>query len=96
MQEADRLQEPENMAKTYRYLDPWSAVILVLTLALFLIALVVTGSTHDLLLEAGVFLVSAKLVIMAYKLALAGQVLQERLDGIEAALRRIEDSSRPR
>ena len=82
------------MAKTYRYLDPWSSFILVLTLFLFIIALVVKGLTHDLLLEAGVFLVSAKLVLMAYKLATANRVLQYRLDVIQESLRRIEDSRR--
>jgi hypothetical protein len=84
------------MAKTYRYLDPWSTFILVLTLFLFVTALVVKGFTHDLLLEAAVFLVSAKLVLMAYKLAVAGNVLRSRLDQIEESLRRIEDSGRPR
>jgi hypothetical protein len=83
------------MAKTYRYLDPWSTFILILTLFLFIVALVVKGFTHDLLLEAAVFLVSAKLVLMAYKLAAANQVLQERLDRMEESLRRIEESSRP-
>lgn len=82
------------MAKRHRYLDPASTLILVLTLVLFIIALVVKGLKHDLLLEAGVFLVSAKLVVMAYKLALANSVLQERLDVIQESLRRIEDSRR--
>jgi hypothetical protein len=84
------------MAKTYRYLDPWSVAILALTLVLFVIALLVTGFTHDLLLETGVFLVSAKLVLMAYKLAVAGHYLRDKLDGIEESLRRIEESGRPR
>jgi hypothetical protein len=83
------------MAKTYRYLDPWSTFILILTLFLFIAALVVKGFTHDLLLEAAVFLVSAKLVLMAYKLAVAGQILRERLDVIDESLRRIEESGRP-
>lgn len=82
------------MAKRYRYLDPASTLILVLTLVLFSIALVVKGLKHDLFLEAGVFLVSAKLVVMAYKLAFANSVLQERLDAIQESLRRIEDSGR--
>lgn len=82
------------MAKSYRYLDPWSSAILVLTLVLFSVALVVKGLTHDMLLEAGVFLVSAKLVVMTYKLGAAGKELRERLEGIEESLRRIEASGR--
>jgi hypothetical protein len=38
-----------------------------LTLALFVAALFAKGFTHDLLLEAGVFLVSVKLILVAYK-----------------------------
>ncbi len=82
--------------RSYRYLDPWSIVVIGLTLALFLTALAVKGLTHDLLLEAGVFLVSAKLVIMAYKQAVASRSVEERLDGIQETLRRIEDTERPR
>jgi hypothetical protein len=41
-----------------------------------------------LLLEAGVFLVSVKLIIMSYKSALLSAQLKERLDEIHGALRR--------
>jgi hypothetical protein len=47
--------------------DPWTIIILVLTFALFALALVFKGFTHDLLLEAGIFLVSVKLILMAKK-----------------------------
>ncbi len=47
--------------------DPASAVVILLTVGLFLWALFLKGFTHDLLLEAGVFLVSAKLILMAAK-----------------------------
>jgi glucose-6-phosphate-specific signal transduction histidine kinase len=80
--------------RPHNYQDPWSTLIVVLTLGLFIVALVVKGFTHDLLLEAGVFLVSAKLIFMAYKLGAAGRVLEERLDIIQETLRRIEDSER--
>jgi glucose-6-phosphate-specific signal transduction histidine kinase len=80
--------------RPHNYQDPWSTLIVVLTLGLFIVALVVKGFTHDLLLEAGVFLVSAKLIFMAYKLGVAGKVLEERLDGIQETLRRIEESER--
>lgn len=80
------------MAKRHRYLDPASTVILAVTLVLFIVALVVKGLKHDLFLEAGVFLVSAKLVLMAYKVSVANSITQERLDVIQESLRRIEDS----
>jgi hypothetical protein len=47
--------------------DPWTIIIIVLTFALFGLALVFNGFTHDVLLEAGVFLVSVKLMLMAKK-----------------------------
>ncbi len=47
--------------------DPGSIVVMLLTLILFVGAVLTKGFTHDLLLEAGVFLVSVKLIIMAYK-----------------------------
>lgn len=78
------------------YLDSWSTLIVVLTLILFVAALVVKGFTHDLLLEVGVFLVSAKLVLMAYKNSIDNKNMERRLDGIQDTLRRIEDSNRSR
>jgi hypothetical protein len=72
-----------------RFDGPSIAVILA-TLALFVAALFFKGFTHDLLLEAGVFLVSVKLVLAAYKASVAEEELRRRLDGIESGLRRIE------
>jgi len=50
-------------------LDPWSAVVIALTLVLFVVSIFVKGFTHELLLEAGVFLVSIKLILMAQRTA---------------------------
>jgi hypothetical protein len=77
-----------------KHLDPWSEVIIVLTFLLFAIALFYKGLTHDMLLEAGVFLVSLKLILMAHKSSIVGQMLQERLDRIQETLRRMESTSR--
>ncbi len=49
------------------YFDPASMVVILITLVLFIAALFYKGFTHDLLLEAGVFLVSVKLILLAYK-----------------------------
>ncbi len=50
-----------------RYLDLGSIIVILITLVLFVAALFIKGFTHDLLLEAGVFLVSVKLIMVAYK-----------------------------
>ena len=78
----------------FRYLDPWSATIIASTLVLFGGALIYKGFTHDVLLEAGVFLVSLKLILMAYKNGVISESLHKRLDRIQESLRRLEDTSR--
>ncbi len=75
-----------------KHTDPWSAAVIVVTLCLFVLALFLKGLTHDLLLEAGVFLVSLKLIIMGYKQAAASERLHAELDAVRAALGRIESS----
>ena len=60
------------------HLDLGSIVILLITLVLFATALFVKGFTHDLLLEAGVFLVSVKVIMMAYKISMhANEIIRE-------------------
>ena len=73
-----------------KHFDPWSLIVIVLTLILFAVALVEKGFTHDLLLEAGVFLISAKLVLMSYKLSVTMVNLQQRVDEILDAMRERE------
>lgn len=50
-----------------KYFDTTSILVIVITSILFVAALFTKGFTHDLLLEAGVLLVSVKLIMMAYK-----------------------------
>ncbi len=50
-----------------KHLDTGSILVIIATFILFVVALFVKGFTHDLLLEAGVFLISVKLIMMAYK-----------------------------
>jgi len=57
-----------------------------LTLVLFIAALFVKGLTHDLLLEAGVFLVSVKLVLMSYKSGIATDAIRSELTAIRSTL----------
>jgi len=73
-----------------RHIDSWSWVVIAITLVLFLVALFLKGLSHDLLLEAGVFLISVKLILMAYKNGAATEVLKKKLDEIHAALERLK------
>ena len=65
-----------------------------LALVLFVAALFTKGFTHDLLLEAGVFLVSVKLIMLAQQNRAASSTMQRKLDEVHAAIRRSEDGSR--
>ncbi len=67
-------------------LDFWSSVTLAVTLVLFVVSMFVHGFGHELLLEAGVFLVSMKLVIGGRKVELSTERLEQRLERIERAL----------
>ena len=73
-----------------RHLDLWSRIIILITLILFVAALFIKGLGHDILLEAGVFLVSAKLIIMAYKSSVASAQIEDRLERVQATLTRME------
>ena len=50
-----------------RYFDKWTIIVIIITVVLFAVALFVKGFTHQLLLEAGVLLVSIKIIMMSYK-----------------------------
>ncbi len=50
-----------------KYFDPASIAVILITLVLFITALFYKGFTHDLLLEAGVFLVSVKLILLSFR-----------------------------
>jgi hypothetical protein len=75
-------------------LDLVSIVVIVMTFALFVLALFTKGFTHDLLLEAGVLLVSIKLIIMSGKLAESAKLFEGKLEAIETSLQRMQDHER--
>ncbi len=79
----------------HKHLDLATLLTLAITLGLFVIALFEKGFTHDLLLEAGVFLVSVKLVIMSYKANTNISTLDSQLLTMTTSLQRIEQSLRP-
>ncbi|MDB5172688.1 MAG: hypothetical protein JWO87_265 [Phycisphaerales bacterium] len=72
---------------TSRYTDWASLATIVITLVLFVAAIWAKGFTHDLLLEAGVFLVSVKLILMSYNNGVAVKDVRDRLERIEAHLK---------
>ncbi len=74
-----------------KHSDIGSSVIIAITFGLFAAALLTKGFTHDLLLEAGVFLVSVKLIVMAYKNAMASQKIMKELHAIKEILGKSED-----
>jgi len=78
-----------------RFFDPGSLAVMVVTLILFVAALFFKGLTHDLLLEAGVFLVSVKLIIAAYKSSVATEEVKGKLEEIHSVLRRLEKRKDP-
>jgi hypothetical protein len=69
-----------------RKLDRGSLLVMAITMVLFVGAVFATGLTHDLLLEAGVFLVSVKLMIMAYKNSVTAESIRSQLDEIKSLL----------
>ena len=68
--------------------DPGSWVVIAIAPVFFIWALFEKGLTHDLLLEAGVFMVSVKLIIMSYKNSLMAARIDAKLDDIAAELKK--------
>lgn len=69
-----------------KHFDLGSIIVIIITFLLFALALFVSGLTHDLLLEAGVFLVSVKLILMGYKLSKSTSKIEHELQEIKALL----------
>lgn len=70
-----------------KYFDPWTIVTIIVTILLFVLALFFKGLTHELLLEAGVLLVSIKLILMAYRNGLNYIDIKKDLDAIKQMLK---------
>ncbi|HEX5711198.1 MAG TPA: hypothetical protein VFX68_07600 [Sulfuricurvum sp.] len=76
-----------------KHFDIGSLIVIVTTFVLFSMALFFTGITHDLLLEAGVFLVSIKLIIMAYKSSVASNHIRSELEEIKNLLIEVKQNT---
>lgn len=70
-----------------KHFDTPTVIIIIITFVLFAIALFVKGFTHDLLLEAGVFLISVKLILLGYKNSVTNSKLLEELQEIKRRLK---------
>lgn len=70
-----------------RYFDTWTIVVIILTVVLFIVALFVKGFTHQLLIEAGVLLVSIKIILMSYKNIRNFEELRNDLNEIKELLK---------
>ncbi len=68
--------------KKEKYIDVGSSATLIITLILFIVALFEKGLTHEMLLEAGVFLVSIKLVLAAQKNKVDNSRIEKKLNSI--------------
>ena len=71
------------------HFDGWTLLVIVITFVLFAAALITTGLTHDILLEAGVFLVSVKLIFMGYRASVSNTAIERKLDEIQTAMHQL-------
>jgi lysylphosphatidylglycerol synthetase-like protein (DUF2156 family) len=78
------------MVRFHEHLDPASWLVLLVTLVLFVVSLFVKGIGHDLLLEAGVFLVSVKVIMMMSRANVSTEHVAAELAAVRAALARLE------
>jgi len=69
-----------------KHFDTPTVIVIIVTFVLFVVALFVKGFTHDLLLEAGVFLVSVKLILMGYKNSVTNKKMMDELQEIKNRL----------
>ncbi len=69
-----------------KYLSTADLLVIAITFILFTIALFVKGITHDLLLEAGVLLVSIKIIMMHYKNVQSNRTMLKELNEIKQTL----------
>lgn len=77
-----------------KYLSATELVVIGTTIILFVTALFLKGLTHDLLLEAGVLLVSIKLIMMNYKNTLSNKVILNDLYEIKKTLAEQKSTNR--
>jgi hypothetical protein len=78
------------MQEIRKYFDLGSLAVIIVTFILFTAALFSKGLTHDIFLEAGVFLVSVKLIIMLFKNETTMRSIHKKLDDLQNGVKRLE------
>jgi hypothetical protein len=83
---AKSLCKEQHGGKMKEHFDLASLIVIVITFVSFVIALFTKGLTHDLLLEVAVFLVSVKLILMAYRNSVTSKEILSELKAIRKKL----------
>lgn len=71
-------------------------VIILTTLALFTGAVLTKGLTHDIFLEAAVFLVSVKVIFLTFRTNTMTKNIQKQLEGLNSLLISKETDKSPK
>lgn len=71
-----------------KHFDAATLTVIAITFILFVLALFTRGFTHDLFLEAGIFLVSVKLILLGYRNSVANKEIKEILHEIKKTLKK--------
>jgi len=69
-----------------KHFDIGNGLVISATFILFIIALFTTGFTKNLFLEAGVFLVSIKIILMSHRVSLLAKDIIAELNQIKEIL----------
>lgn len=77
-----------------KYLSAADLTVIAVTFILFVMALFTKGFTHDLFLEAGVLLVSIKIIMMNYKNIISNKAILKELDDINKTLSELNAKNR--
>jgi len=75
-----------------KFLDTGTIIVIIVTILLFTVALFIKGFTRDLLLEAGVLLVSIKLIMMAYKNNQNYNLIKQELNELKKMLNKNQNT----
>jgi hypothetical protein len=70
-----------------KHFDIWTIIIIIITAFLFIVALFVKGFTNQLLLEAGVLLVSIKIIMMSSRNIQNHEQIKKELNEIKELLK---------
>ena len=78
-----------------KYLSIADFVVIIITIILFIVALIVKGFTRDLLLEIGVLLISTKIIMMNYKNIQFNKGILKELDDIKKIMLELKNKKNP-